>query len=88
MVNICNLEQINAQKIKLNKIKAKKQKIAVSDSNELFANIESIKAAQEEQARRQKAAESRDLAAEARKTANRIVSITIAEITTEFSQFE
>ena len=83
-----NLEQINAQEIKLNKIKAKKQKIAVSDSNELFANIENIKAAQEEQARRQKAAESRDLAAEARKTANRVVSMTIAEMTTEFSQFE
>ena len=52
MANVHNLKQINAQEIKLNKIKAKKQKIAVSDSNELFVNIKNIKIAQEEQTRR------------------------------------
>lgn len=88
VANVRNLDLINAQATKLDEINAKKQKVAVADSNEMFANIESIMAAQEEQARRQKLTEARDLAAEARKTANKVINMTIDQMTTVFSQFE
>ncbi|KAF7503442.1 hypothetical protein GJ744_003734 [Endocarpon pusillum] len=88
MANVRNLDQINAQATKLDEIKAKKQKVAVPDGNKMFANIETIVAAKEEQARRQKLVESRELAAEARKTANEVINMTIDQMTTVFSQFE
>ena len=46
MANIRNTELINAQKVKLNENKAKKRKVAIPDSNRIFADIERIKAAQ------------------------------------------
>ncbi|KAF7508880.1 hypothetical protein GJ744_008589 [Endocarpon pusillum] len=64
------------------------KKIAIIDSNEVFINIESIKAAQLEQERQLTLAKGRDLAEEARKTADKVMSVLIAQMTTEFSIFE
>ncbi|KAF7503028.1 hypothetical protein GJ744_011202 [Endocarpon pusillum] len=63
------------------------KKIAI-DSNEAFVNIESIRVAQLEQERQLALAKSKDLAGEARKTANEVKNMSIADMTFEFSIFE
>lgn len=86
--NAQNVLQINAQNEMLEEMRVKRAKKIAIDSNEVFVNIESIKAAQLEQERQLALAKSRDLAGEARKTANKVMSMSIAEMSFEFSIFE
>lgn len=86
--NAQNLLQIDAQNAKLEELRVKRRKKLAIDSNELFVNIERIKASEIEQQRQFALATSRDLAAEARKTANEVMRMSIAQMTTEFSIFE
>jgi len=50
-------------------------------------DIESIQTIKEEQQRYLALSKSKDLAAEARKTANRVASLSIADMSFEFSMF-
>ncbi|KAF7502539.1 hypothetical protein GJ744_005602 [Endocarpon pusillum] len=68
--NAQNVLQIDAQNGILKELRVKGAKKIAIDSNEAFVNIESIKAAQLEQERRLTLAKGKDLAGEARKTAN------------------
>jgi hypothetical protein len=83
-----NLQQINAQTTKLEEINQKKKKKVPINANELFAGIEKIKAAQEEQRRQIALSKEKDLAAEARKTAEQVMGMQIAQMSFQFSQFD
>jgi hypothetical protein len=57
-------------------------------ANELFASIKEIKAAQGGQQRQIALSKKKDLAAEASKTADAVLSILIAQMSFEFSIFD
>jgi uncharacterized protein YmfQ (DUF2313 family) len=69
-----NLQQINAQASQLADLNVKKKKKVPINANERFAGIEKIKAAQEEQQRQIALSKKKDLAAEARRTANAVLA--------------
>jgi hypothetical protein len=83
-----NLQQLNAQASKLMDLNTKKKKKVPIDSNELFAGVEKIKAAQKEQRRHIALSKEKDLAAEARKTADAVLGMSIAQMSFEFSIFD
>jgi hypothetical protein len=83
-----NLQQINAQTTKLEEINQKKKKKVPVNANELFTGIEKIKAAQEEQRHQIALSKEKDLATEARKTAEQVMGMQIAQMSSQFSQFD
>jgi hypothetical protein len=83
-----NLQQINAQASQLADLNAKKKKKVPINANERFTGIEKIKAAQEEQQRQIALSKEKDLAAEARRTANAVLGMSIAQMSFEFSIFD
>jgi hypothetical protein len=83
-----NLQQLNAQASRLEDLNTKKKKKVPIDANELFAGVEKIKAAQEEQQRQIALSKEKDLAAEARKTADAVLGMSIAQMSFEFSMFD
>jgi hypothetical protein len=84
-----DLQQINAQTSKLEEFNMKKKKKKNHiNANKLFAGIEKIKAAQEEQRRQIALSKEKDLIAEARKTAKQVMGMQIAQISFQFSRFD
>lgn len=83
-----HLQQINAQTAKLEELNVKKKKKIPVNANELFAGIEKIKEAQEEQRRQIALAKDKDLVAEARKTAEQVMKMQIAQMSFQFSRFD
>jgi hypothetical protein len=70
-----NLQQINAQTSKLEEFNMEKKKKVPINVNELFTGIKKIKAAQEKQRRQIALSKEKDLAAEARKTAEQVIGM-------------
>ena len=83
-----HVQQINAQTAKLEELDVKKKKKVPIDANELFAGIEQIKGAQAEQRRQIALSKEKDLAAEARKTAEQVMGMQIAQMSFQFSRFD
>ncbi len=83
-----HLQQINAQTAKLEELNVKKKKKIPVNANELFAGIEKIKEAQEEQRRQIALAKDKDLVAEARQTAEQVMKMQIAQMSFQFSRFD
>jgi DDE superfamily endonuclease/Tc5 transposase DNA-binding domain len=83
-----NLQQLNAQAARLEDLNTKKKKKVPIGANELFAGIEEIKAAQEAQQRQIALSKEKDMAAEARKTADAVLGMSIAQMSFEFSIFD
>ena len=65
----------------------KKKKVPIN-ANELFADIEKIKTAQEEQRRQIALSNEKDLVVEARKTAEQVMGMQIAQMSFQFSRFD
>lgn len=83
-----DLQQINAQAIRLQELTQKTKKKPVVNSNERFVDIENIKAAHDKQQRQLALLKSRDMASEAQKTAQAVTGMSIAEMSTVFSIFD
>jgi hypothetical protein len=83
-----NLQQINAQASRLEEFDQKRQKKIPVNSNRTFANIESIQAVKEAQLAQAAQLARRDMAAEARKTANAVVALGIAGMSHQFNLFD
>jgi hypothetical protein len=83
-----NLQRINAQASRLEEFDQKRRKKIPVDSNRTFANIESIQAVKEAQAAQAAQLAHRDMTAEARKTANTVVTLDIAGMSHQFNLFD
>ena len=66
----------------------KKMKKVPINANELFADIEKIKTAQEEQRRQMALSKDKDLAAEARKTVYKVIKMSIEQMSFQFNIFD
>jgi hypothetical protein len=82
-----HIQRINAQAYNLEGLKMRKKRKVPVNANELFAGIEKIKAARVEQRRKIGLSQDKDLAAEARRTANKAVNISIEQMSFQFSIF-
>jgi hypothetical protein len=69
-------------------LKTKKKKKVAVNTNELLASIKMIKVAQIEQQRQMALLKDKDLAAEARRTANEVVKMSIEQMSFQFSVFD
>ena len=82
------MQRINVQTSKLEEFNIKKKKKVLINANKLFADIEKIKAVQEEQQRQIALLNEKDLIVEACKTAEQVIGMQIVQMSFQFNRFD
>jgi hypothetical protein len=77
-------QKLEAYELQIAELRQKRRKKIAIDANRTFADIETIKAVQEEQRQNQAEWDKRDRAKEARRTANEMISRDITQFQFEF----